>query len=213
MVKRGNGFESSSPCLQKALVIGSHEINNHQLKAGGLKSSAESTDTGRKTRLLFFHFYSFIGTWFKMMLKITFYHFIGNLTRCCTKISSCPKMPTPISLFKMRKFLKQFRRSSSLYPSHYLTWSHIRRRRDKHMHMILAHNSAYDIDLKRLTGLTNKLFHSKRHFTMQYLVAIFCYPYKMILNIENRMTSITIFHKPSYSRAYAIIYQMINLSA
>ena len=189
------------------------ELNNHQLKAGGFKSSAESTDTGRKTRLLFFHFYSFIRTWLKMVLKISFYHFVSNLTRSCTKIPSCPKMSPPISLFKMRKFFQQFRRSSSLYPSHYLTWSHIRWRRDKHMYVILAHNSTYDIDLKCLTGLTNKLFYSKRHFIMQYLVAIFCYPYKMILNIENRMTSVPIFHKPSCSRAYANIYPMINLSA
>ena len=148
-----------------------------------------------------------------MMLKITFYHFIGNLTRCCTKIPPCPKMPSPISLFKMRKLFQQFRRSPTLYSSHYLTWSHIRRSRHKHMHVILTHNSTYDIDLKCLAGLTNKLFYSKRHFVMQYLIAIFRYPYKMILNIENRMTSITIFHKPSCSRAYANIYPMINLSA
>ena len=195
------------------LLFKTFELNNHQLKAGGFKLSAESTDTGRKTRLSFFHFYSFIGTWLKMVLKIAFYHFVGNLPRCCTKIPPRPKMPPPISLFKVGKFFQQFRRRPTLYPSHYLTWCQIRRRRDEHMHMILTHNSTYDIDLKCLTSLTNKLFDSKCHFTLQYFITIFCYPYKMILNIENRMTSISIFHKPSYSRVDSNINPMINLSA
>jgi len=30
------------------------ELNNHQLKAGGFKLGAESTDTGRKTRRITF---------------------------------------------------------------------------------------------------------------------------------------------------------------
>ena len=196
-----------------AVVNYIEKLNNHQLKAGGFKLSAESTDTGRKTRLSFFNFYSFIGTWLKMVLKIAFYHFVGNLTRCCTKIPPRPKMPPPISLFKVGKFFQQFRRRPTLYPSHYLTWCQIRRRRDEHMHMILTHNSTYDIDLKCLTSLTNKLFDSKCHFTLQYFITIFCYPYKMILNIENRMTSISIFHKPSYSRVDSNINPVINLSA
>jgi len=54
------------------------KLNNHQLKAGGFKLSAESTDTGRKTRLSFFHFYSFMWSWIKMMLKITLYYFVVN---------------------------------------------------------------------------------------------------------------------------------------
>jgi hypothetical protein len=52
-----------------------------QLKAGGFKLSAESTDTGRKTRLSFFHFHSFMWSWIKMMLKITLYYFVVNLAQ------------------------------------------------------------------------------------------------------------------------------------
>src|SRR5665647_1892451 len=129
-----------------------------------------------------------------MMLKITFYHFICNLTRGCTKVSSCPKMPTPIALLHMWEFLKHLRRCSSLYPSHDLAWGHSRRCRDKHVNMIFTHNSAYDLDLKGLTGLADKFFHSKGYLAIQYLISILRHPYKMILNVENCMTSVTVFH-------------------
>src|SRR5665647_165660 len=128
-----------------------------------------------------------------MMFEVTFYHFIGDLTRRGTKISSSPKMPTPIAFFDMRKFLKQLRRGSTLQPSHDLAWGHCRRCRDKHMDVIFAHNSTYNLDFKCLTGLADKLFHSKGYLAIQNLISILRHPHKMIFNIENCMTSITVF--------------------
>ena len=50
-----------------------YTLNTHQLKAGGLTLCAESTDTGQQTRQLFFHFYTLIGAWLKMILNIENY--------------------------------------------------------------------------------------------------------------------------------------------
>ena len=78
-------------------------LNNHPLEAGGLERLAtESRDTGQ-IALLFpltiLRFEIIIRTRFKMMLKIILYHFFGHLPYCDTKITSCPKMLAPISLF------------------------------------------------------------------------------------------------------------------
>ena len=79
------------------------KLNNHPLEAGGLERLAtESRDTGQ-IALLFpltiLRFEIIIRTRFKMMLKIILYHFFGHLPYCDTKITSCPKMLAPISLF------------------------------------------------------------------------------------------------------------------
>jgi hypothetical protein len=60
--------------------------------------------------------------------------------------------------------------------------------------MILAHHTLYYPDLKSFTGLSHQLSNPFRHLAAQHLVSVFRYPYKVILNLKNRMTAVSVFH-------------------
>jgi hypothetical protein len=61
------------------------------------------------------------------------------------------------------------------------------------MDMILTNNSFQNFYLKGFTSLTNQF---QTNITFQNLVAILRDKHKMILNLENGVTSITVIHKP-----------------
>ena len=125
-------------------------------KAGGFKLSAESTDTGRKTRLWGVDLELTIGIRFKMMLKVILDHFVGNLSRRNTEISPGPKMPTPVPFLDHGEFLEQFGESPPFDPSHDFAWSHYRRRRHENMDMILAEHPAENPNFKGIAGLADQ---------------------------------------------------------
>ena len=62
------------------------------------------------------------------------------------------------------------------------------------MHMIFADNTSQYLNFKSLAGLTDQLAHPQGKFSMQHMVAIFCYPNKMVLNLEFCMTPLAIIH-------------------
>jgi len=133
-----------------------------------------------------------------MVLKIILYHIICYLTGSDAKVASGPKMPAPISLFNHWEFLKKFRGGSAFDPSHNFTRRHGWWCRHKYVNMIFTHNTFDDSYFKRLTSLPHKFPYPKGYITFQHVIPVFCYPYKMVLNIENRMTTVSIFHKPSF---------------
>jgi hypothetical protein len=96
-----------------------------------------------------------------MMFGVTPDHFIRNLSDRGAKISSAPKMATPISLFQSGKFPEQFRGASSSDSSHDSARSYSRRRGAGHIYMLLTDNTAYDSDFRRITGLANRLSQSQ----------------------------------------------------
>ena len=128
------------------------------------------------------------------MFQIRLNHFIGHLSRCCAKVAPCPKMTTPKPLAQMWKFFKQSARRSPLDSPHYFTCRHCGWCRNKNMYMVFAHNTLDYSNLKRLTRLSDKLSNSQSNIFRQYLVAILRHPHKMILDIEYRMTPISILH-------------------
>lgn len=67
----------------------------------------------------------------------------------------------------------------------------------KNMHMILADNATDYAEFKRFSGLPNQLPHPFRHIPFQYLVKAFRYPNKVVFNLIDRMTAISVLHPAS----------------
>ena len=128
------------------------------------------------------------------MFQILLYHLFHNLSHSRTKIALRTEILPQVFLPYMRKFLKPLDRCPPLNPSHDLARGHSRRAAHHEMHMILAHHSLEDPDLKRLTALSDQGSHQFHHFPRQYLVLVFPHSYKVILYLKNIIASIPILH-------------------
>jgi hypothetical protein len=103
-------------------------------------------------------------------------------------------MFSPVLLLQVWKLFKQFTRSAPFDPPHDLSWRQRRRTTGQNMQVILAYHPFYYPDLKGFTGPTYQLSNSLRHFSCQHLVAVLRYPYKMVLNLKNCVTTVSVFH-------------------
>ena len=52
----------------------------------------------------------------------------------------------------------------------------------------------HDPNLERLACLPNQLANSLRDFARQYFVAVFRDPYKVVLDLKNRVAAVSVFH-------------------
>ena len=139
------------------------------------------------------------------MLQIILNHLFGQLTRGCTKVTSCPKVSSPISLFQIGKAFKQLHRTSSFDSPHDFAGRKIRRHRDKNMHMILTDNSFVNLYFKGFTGLSNQFTNFQSNVSFQHFLTILRHEHKMVLDFVNRMTSIAIFHEHSFFSSFWLI--------
>ena len=137
-----------------------------------------------------------------MMFQILFDHLFRHLPNSGTEVTSRPKMPPPITLFQMGKFFKQITRYSPFDPPHNLAWRQSRRRAHQNMHMIFANHPAHYPYLERLTHLTNHCSNSFSNIPCQNLVAVFCHPNKVVLNLKNRMAAIPVVHDTSQNVSF-----------
>ncbi len=62
------------------------------------------------------------------------------------------------------------------------------------VHMVFAHHSLDYPDLKRLAYLAYQLFDEFCNFCRQHLLAIFRDRYKLVLNLKERVTPLSIDH-------------------
>lgn len=60
--------------------------------------------------------------------------------------------------------------------------------------MILAHHPLYYPDLKGFAGLSHQFSNSLRNLSAQHFLSVLRYPYKVVLNLKNRMAAIPVFH-------------------
>ncbi|MNF66775.1 hypothetical protein D3C84_485730 [compost metagenome] len=84
-----------------------------------------------------------------------------------------------------------------LDPSHDLARRQTRRTTHQNVDVILAHHTLYYPDLKRLTRLPHQLAYSLGHLPTQYLVAVLGHPDKVILDLVDRVTSVSVIHAPA----------------
>ena len=137
-----------------------------------------------------------------MMLQILFNHLFRHLSNWGAEISPRPKMSPPISLLQMRKFLKQPTCRIAFDPPHNLAGCHSGWCTHQNMHMIFANHPAHYPYLERLTHLTNHCSNSFSNIPCQNLVAVFCHPNKVVLNLKNRMAAIPVVHDTSQNVSF-----------
>jgi hypothetical protein len=65
------------------------------------------------------------------------------------------------------------------------------------MDVIFAHNPFDYPNLKSFARFSHQLSDALRDIPFQYLVSILRYPYKVVLNLKNCMTSVSVFHATS----------------
>ena len=135
------------------------------------------------------------------MLQILLDHLFRHLPHPGTKIPSRPKMPPPILFLQVRKLFKQLARCASLDPPHDLAWRHRRRTTRQYMHVILAHHAFHYPDLKGFACLSYQFSNSLPHLSSQNLIPVLRYPYKMVLNLKNSMTTLSVIHAAPPPRA------------
>src|SRR5512141_416844 len=126
------------------------------------------------------------------------YHFLCEFSRCYTKVTPSPKMSSPISLLYQWKFLENLLGHPPLDPAHDIIRRKIGRCRDQDMHMIFTYNTPQNLDFKPLTCLPDKLAHSQSCISLQYMVAVFGDPDKMVFDFEFGMASLSIIHVGNY---------------
>jgi hypothetical protein len=94
----------------------------------------------------------------------------------------------------MPKLFKQLARRAPLDPPHDLAWRHAPWTTGQNMHVILAHHAFHYPDLKGFARLSHQLSNSLRYLPIQNLVAVLRHPYKVVLNLKNCMTTVSVIH-------------------
>ena len=107
-------------------------------------------------------------------------------------------MAPPVPFFDMGKFLKYFRRCTTFHPPHDFRRGDRRRRRNKNMNMVPAHNTTQYLNLEIFAGLPYKVPYSLGKWTLQNMIAIFCHPNKMIFYLVLGMAACSVFHARHY---------------
>jgi hypothetical protein len=62
------------------------------------------------------------------------------------------------------------------------------------MHVILARHPFHYPDLKGFARLSHQFSNSLRYLSLQNLVAVLRYPYKMVFNLKNCMAAVSVIH-------------------
>jgi len=102
------------------------------------------------------------------MLQIVLDHLISHLPDGSAKISSCPKMPTPVALFQMWKLFEQVARCPSFDSPHDFTGGQIWRSTHQNMDMVFTHHSFDNPYFKGFTRLSDQVSDSFRHLATQH---------------------------------------------
>ena len=122
-------------------------------------------------------------------------HLVCDIPARGHKISSRPKVATPILFLNMLEFHHQFSRSLTLDILHHFARRKIRRIRQQHMDVIPRHGSLQYFDVMRPADLTHQFTHTKAHCARQHRLAILRYPDEVVLNVVTAVgTRSIVFH-------------------
>ena len=162
---------------------------------GLVLTDCKSGDASAKRRVLRrFHLKLVILVRFKVRLQILLNHFFRHLPYRRAEIAACPTMPAPLALLQMREFLKQRACRPSLHPPHDFRGRHRQRTAHPYLHRVFAYRTFDYPDLICLTRLPYPFTQPLRHLSHEYFVPISRHPYNMLLNLNDRVTSVSIIH-------------------
>jgi len=124
------------------------------------------------------------------------YHLVGHVAAAATKIPSCPQVAPPKLLLQMRKLAQHLVRTLPLQPLYQSADRYLRRYRYKQMNMIFRHMPLHDRHFVLTAYLPYQISHSRCHFSRQRWTPILRRPYYVQMNLENRVSAVSIFLHP-----------------
>jgi hypothetical protein len=124
-------------------------------------------------------------------------HLVGHVTTGGPEVASGPAVSPPRALFQPGQFLAQLPRGASLAPAHACARGHVRRGRDEHVPVILAHHPLQELDLEELAGLPHHLASPQSAIAGEHLGAVLGHPYAVLFDVRNRMPARAIVHSSS----------------
>ena len=113
-------------------------------------------------------------------------HFIAHTA---DEISRSPQLPCPQSFPQLWKLFKHLACRDAFHNLHYLRWCIARCHLHKHMHMFGLHSQLIDLPFIFLSDPSHCSFNKLSYIAFQYLLAILGGPYKMVLQIVDRVSS------------------------
>lgn len=140
-----------------------------------------------------------------VVFEILFHHLVCYVACTPCSVTDCPKMSSPISLFKNRKFLLKPARTSSFQSLNQIAdrfrwWIF-----NMDMHMIFAHNSFQYFHIFRFTDLANYVSAPLLNIPFKNRIPIFCNPNYVHCQPANCMTTVpwTLAHSPKLRKCVA----------
>ena len=88
------------------------------------------------------------------------------------------------------------RSTSSFDPPHYITRWYMRWRWQQQVHMIFANDTLQNVYFESFATLSDQLSGAKPNISLQHRVTILRDENKMVLNLKNCMTTVSIVHCP-----------------
>jgi hypothetical protein len=128
-----------------------------------------------------------------MACYILSYLLVRHASHTGTKVSSCPKMLSPVSLLQMGKLILLLPRRYTLQILCYLRWAQAQRAGYQHMDMVCAHMPLQYLHIPSPTYLPQYFSCPFRHFSSQYLIPILRYPHKVVFDTIDRVRTCSIF--------------------
>ncbi len=129
------------------------------------------------------------------MLQVVFDHLLRHLAGGDAEVATHPEMPAPVALFQLRKHLKEFRQGAPLICL-MISLGDMFGGADTRIWMwsLLAHNPLENLGLKGLARLADQLTGLERNIPLQNMIAILRDKHKVVLDLKNRMATVSILH-------------------
>src|SRR5579859_6844138 len=126
-----------------------------------------------------------------MMVNVGVDLFLSHSTNRATQIATHPQRLSPVAFLERRKLVLQFARRYALDELSDLGWTQTRRCRDHQMDVVTAGMPFDDRDFSTGADLADDLTRTLGGLAAQDLVAVFCDPDNVIVNVVDRMRSLT----------------------
>ena len=140
-----------------------------------------------------------------MVIKIKGKHIFRDMTSTPTTIADTPKMTVPVTAFEFGKFLHEHTRTTTFQTTNNI--ADAQTGRVTQMDMVFTYNAFDDLNIQRITYLTQYIATTQLYVALQDVVTILCNPNQVDLKAVNRMGTTTIFHTTKIENDFKIFVE------
>ena len=126
-----------------------------------------------------------VGRLFSLQFNILHDHFIRYVSRAGHKVSPCPNMSPPKRTAQCLELCKHLAGGFPFDRLHQLAHRNMRRSRHKNVHVVGRNMSPQNLHVAGLANLSDQITSTLRNRSSQNRLAVFGYPYQVILQIVN----------------------------